>query len=392
VEQKISSNYKYVILVSAIFIQICLGATYTWAIFVEPLKSLLHKSQAEVQFPFSVFYNFFPLTMIFSGFVLDKLGIRLTAVCGALLFGTGWMLTGFLGNDIRIITFFIGVVGGIGAGTVYLIPIKVCVQWFPQQKGLATGLAVAGFGGGSALLSHIGRYLMEVHQLSPLFIFKIFGAAFLIIGSLCALLFKSPQSINNLQIARVEVKPILMDKKFRLLYAGMFAGLFGGFAIIANLKQIYIYATPLMGATAVSLFAIFNAVGRITWGGIFDRSSGKFVVILNLLSQALLLFVEPIFVINGVSLYLFASIAGFNYGGVLVIYASEVGSIWGAEKLPKIYGWIFSANIIASISPVFAGFIFDNYKTFSPAFLIIATYILATSAYFYFSYQKVREG
>jgi OFA family oxalate/formate antiporter-like MFS transporter len=383
-----SSSYKYVILVSAVLLQACFGATYSWAVFVEPLKQMFHKGQAAAQLPFSIFYIFFPFTMIFSGYILDKIGIRKAVIGGIIIFGLGWILSGLFGRNIPMISLGIGLIGGIGVGIGYVIPIKLCVQWFPRHKGLATGLAVAGFGGGAAILSHLARYLMEVHGSSPLQVFKIFGGIYICVGILCGLLLKSPEAVESPQRSRVEIKSILRDKTFRLLYTGMFAGLFGGFAIIANLKQIFAHATPLMGATAVSFFAVFNALGRIIWGGIFDRTRGKGVIITNLMFQAFFLLSQSLFVKSPFSLYIFAGFAGFNYGGVLVLYASEAGHVWGAEKLPKIYGMIFSANIPASLSPVFAGYVYDiSSGNFNLVFLLISIFITAISVLIYLTYQ-----
>ena len=384
-----SSSYRYVILVSAVLLQACFGATYSWAVFVEPLKQMFQKGQAAAQLPFTVFYIFFPFTMIFSGYILDRIGIRRAVIAGIAIFGLGWILSGLFGRSIPMISLGIGLIGGIGVGIGYVIPIKVCVQWFPRNKGLATGLAVAGFGGGAALLSHLARYLMEDRGLSPLQVYKIFGGIYIGVGIVCGLLLKSPEAGESPQSSGVEIKSILKDKTFRLLYAGMFAGLFGGFAIIANLKQIYAHATPLMGATAVSFFAVFNALGRIIWGGIFDRTKGKVVIIANLVIQAIILLTQSLFIKNAISLYIFAGFAGFNYGGVLVLYASEVGHVWGAEKLPKIYGMIFSANILASLSPVFAGFLYDmSSGNFNLAFILIALYMTATSLLIHYRYQS----
>ncbi len=372
--------YRFVILVAAVCIQICLGATYSWSIFVEPLRELLQKGQAALQIPFSVFYHFFPLTMIFSGFILAGLGLRVTLTAGILLFATGWITAGSFGTSVSIITLGIGIIAGVGAGLAYLIPIKVCMQWFPRHKGLATGVAVAGFGGGAALLSQAGRYMMENLDLSPLSVMLRFGIFFALSGTIASLLLKSPPGVEQQKVAPLNLLSVITQKRFILLYAGMFAGLAGGFAVIANLKQINPHATPLTGATGISLFAIFNAVGRIVWGALHDRAQkGTHIIFANLISQAVLLIFASVLAHRDGSFYLFSAIAGFNYGGVLVIYAAEVGKHWGAERVPVIYGWIFSSNIPGSLSPIFAGFFFDTFNSFTPAFIVIGAFMIATA-------------
>jgi OFA family oxalate/formate antiporter-like MFS transporter len=363
-----------------------LGATYSWTVFVERLKSLLHRSQAETQLPFTLFYISFPVTLLFSGIILDRLGVRLTVLAGIFVFSMGWILAGLFGNTIWLIALFIGVMGGIGVGISYIVPIKTCQEWFPNHKGLATGISVAGFGGGSALVSQSARYLMQRLYWSPLHVFVVCGIGFLIIGFLGSILLKSPSGKEKESETILPVNTILRDKIFRLLFIGMLAGLVGGFTIIPNLKQIYKEALPLMGATAVSLFALWNAAGRIIWGLIYDRVDGKKIIIMNLVLQAGLILLGAYAIKSPILYYGFAVLSGFNYGGVLVLYAAEGGSIWGAQKLPKLYGWIFFANVPASLSPMLAGWFYDRFGSFRLAFVLISIYMIITALYFYWKY------
>ena len=364
----------------------CFGATYSWAVFVEPLKQVFGKGQGAVQFPFSVFYIFFPFTMIFSGYILERTGVRLAAVIGILIFSGGWIISGAAGREIWIITLGIGLIGGIGVGIGYVIPIKLCAEWFPKHKGLATGLAVAGFGGGAALISQVSRYLMESALWSPFRVYKTLGICFVFVGGISAFLLKSPDKEASSERSLVPVKSTIGSRTFLLLYLGMFAGLCAGFAVIANLKHIFDGATPLAGATAVSLFAIFNALGRIVWGAVHDRTKGRIAILVNLLFQAFCMGTMFLYLKNTAALYVFASVTGFNYGGVLVLYAAEASEVWGSEKLPKVYGWIFSANIAASFSPVFAGFMFDRFGDFTLAFVAICLFMMLSSVYIMFQY------
>ena len=168
----------------------------------------------------------------------------------------------------------------------------------------------------------------------------------------------------------------------------MMAGLAGGFAIIPNLKQIYHQATTSMGAMAVTLFACSNAAGRVIWGGIHDKFGGKRILIANLISQAIVLLLGSYFVANSMVYYFFAIWAGFNYGGVLVLYASEGGAIWGPNKIPKVYGWLFFANVPGSLAPLFAGFMYDQLSSFSVAFAILSVYLILTAVYLIVKYPN----
>ncbi|MDP3282861.1 MAG: MFS transporter, partial [Desulfobacterales bacterium] len=175
---------RYIILVSAVIMQMCLGATYSWSVYVEPLRKLTGLLQGLVQLPFSVFYFAFPFTMIFSGFFLKRFGPAFCAVSGGILFGSGWILAGFGGNHFGFTITGIGLMGGVGAGLAYIVPIATCIRWFPERKGLVTGIAVAGFGGGAAFVSQAAGMMINSMGKSPFEAFTLFGITFMILVSM----------------------------------------------------------------------------------------------------------------------------------------------------------------------------------------------------------------
>ena len=367
---------RIMIILSALLMQLCLGATYSWSVYVQHLKTLVGITQTQAQIPFSIFYFVFPLTMIFSGTLIDKFGPRLAAISGGLLFGSGWIVSSFGIHNFTWTILGNGVIAGIGAGIAYIVPISTCIKWFPNNKGLVTGVAVAGFGGGAALVSSVSGYLLQLN-FTPFTLFGYLGWAFIILIVFSGFFMQNPPDYSKTDTIQLGFREVLTDRRFIILYFAMFTGLAAGFAINANIKEFYQSATLMTGVTAVSFFAIANAIGRVVWGGIFDRFNSRNVIQLNLLAQALLLFASPFIVTSPIGLQLFAAIAGFNYGGVLVIYAGSVARIWGAEKVGSIYGWLFSANIPGAIAPLFAGYFFDVTGSFIIPMYIIAAIILA---------------
>ena len=373
---------RYLILISAILMQMCLGATYSWSVFVQPLKLLTGLQQGPVQIPFTVFYFTFPAMMIFSGIVLPRLGPRKCAIGGGLLFGGGWLLAGQGSNVFALTTLGIGFLSGIGAGMAYIVPIAVCIRWFPRNKGLVTGTAVAGFGGGAALVSQIGGWLMTEGGESPFSTFTWFGVLFLVIITLAGSFMRYP-SDSILPAARAPISPrsIVSQPVFRLLYCAMFCGLAAGFAVNANLKELFQNAPGAVqtGITAVALFALANAAGRIIWGVVFDRVTATTALVLNLLFQAVVLLAAPLFLTTAKGFLLMAVCCGFNYGGILVLYVSTTSRKWGNDHVGQIYGWMFSANIPASFAPLAAGLIFDSFGNFMPAFYCLSGLLVIMS-------------
>lgn len=367
---------RYFVILSSLVMQICLGATYSWSVYVHDIKTLLGLTQAAAQVPFSVFYFVFPATMVVSGLILNKIGPRFSAMLGGALFASGWILGSFGLSNFNFTILGNGVIAGIGAGIAYIVPISTCMKWFPRQKGLVTGIAVAGFGGGAALVSKIGGYLLTVGT-TPFGLFKLFGIAFFLLTVSAGFFMVNPKETTTDQVRPAPIKETITKNAFLILYFSMFSGLAAGFAINANIKELFTGANSGAGVTAVALFAITNAVGRVTWGSFFDRFTTKNVIQANLFAQALLLLAAGPILSSTAGLLIFSSLAGFNYGGVLVLYAGAVARIWGAQSVATTYGWLFSANIPGAVAPILAAFCYDKTGSFTLALWGIAFLILA---------------
>ncbi len=367
---------RIMIIISALLMQLCLGATYSWSVYVHHIKSLLDISQAQAQIPFSVFYFVFPATMIFSGTFVDRVGPRTATMIGGALFGSGWFLSSFGAGNFAMTICGNGILAGVGAGIAYIVPISTCMKWFPRNKGLVTGVAVAGFGGGAALVSSVAGYMLK-SGLTPFQLFAYLGLAFFILIVFSGLFMRNPPDFSATKSVKLGFTEILGDRRFMILYFAMFAGLAAGFAVNANIKELFKSATLLSGVSAVSFFAVANAAGRVAWGSIFDRFDSRSVIQLNLLLQGLLLFAAPFILTSAIGLQIFAVISGFNYGGVLVVYAGSVAQIWGAEKVGTVYGRLFSANIPGAVAPLFAGYFYDLNGSFTFPLYVIGIVIIS---------------
>jgi len=359
--------------------QMCLGATYSWSIYVQPLKALTGLQQGPAQIPFTVFYFMFPLTMMASGTFMPKIGPRISAMVGGVLFGGGWILAGVGVHNFLFTILGIGVLSGIGAGMAYIVPIAVCIRWFPKNKGLVTGIAVAGFGGGAALVSQIGGMLMGSLNYTPFQSFSFFGLCFTVVVVLAGATMSFPEVGRLKKTTPVKLTELLSHSTFRLLYGAMVVGLAAGFAVNANLKELFSGTenAAQIGITGVSLFALANAAGRIIWGTIFDRVQSATAIKANLLFQAIVLLSAPVMLRSTLGFWCFALLTGFNYGGVLVIYVASASRCWGADRVSQVYGWLFSSNIPASFAPIAAGVIFDTFNSFTIALFGLAGLLIA---------------
>ena len=370
---------RYLILTAAFLMQMCLGATYSWSVFVRPIRELTGYSQGITQIPFTTFYLAFPFTLIFSGSILHSLGPRRSSLVGTILFGGGWILAGLGGSlSFTFVVIGVGLLAGIGVGFAYLVPIQVGNRWFPKQPGLVTGLAVAGFAVGAALIGLSGAAMMQNLGLSPFRTLALLGCGFLLLGVMTATQMEYPGGTTGPAEPSPARWTLLRNREFRQLFPAMVAGLAAGFAVNSNLKDLCPSGHLAAGATAVAVFAIGNAAGRIAWGLAFDRMIPSTAIRLNLFAQAAVLAIGSLIVKDLATLFIFAGITGFNYGGVLVLYASTVARRWGLQHMGQVYGLLFTANIVAAPGPMVAGFSLDLTGSFLPAFLLIS--FLASAA------------
>jgi MFS transporter, OFA family, oxalate/formate antiporter len=370
---------RSLILVAAVAMQLCLGATYSWAVFVGPLRNALGLSQGAAQFPFTVFYFVFPATMVIAGSLLSRLGPRLSAMLGGALFGGGWVVASFGSEQFVFVVLGIGALAGIGVGFAYIVPIAVCIRWFPERQGLVTGIAVAGFGGGAALIGQIAGRALGMDGVTAFTLFRTLGIAFGLIVAVAGTAMRFPVAEPGRGPVQWNVRVLLRRKEFPRLYLAMVAGLAAGFAVNANLKELAPADALGVGLLSVSLFAAANALGRILWGALFDRLGAPMALRLNLVAQAVVLLAGILLAGEPAVFALFAAAAGFNYGGVLVLYASTVGRVFGVESVGQVYGLLFTANIVAAPAPVVCGLVFDRFGSFAPALLVLAALLLAAA-------------
>ena len=373
---------RYLILVAAVALQMCLGATYSWSVYVQPIKTLTGLLQGPVQLPFSVFYFTFPAVMMVAGMVLPRLGTRRSAMLGGAAFGCGWIVASLGRIHFGFTVLGIGLLSGIGVGFAYIVPIAVCIQWFPRHKGLVTGVAVAGFGGGAALVTQAGGTLMTSQGLTPFQSFAILGVAFFIVTVAAGAVMVPPVQRQMQKMTPLNPKSLLSGRDFRMLYLAMCIGLMAGFTVNANLKELNSGLGAAAGIAAVSIFAVANAAGRVVWGLIFDRIASRLAIQANLIFQALVLGIAPWMFKTEAGLWLVAALTGFNYGGVLVLYVSSAARRWGSDQVARIYGWLFTANIPAAVSPMIAGAVYDRMGSFNWPLYLISGLLVAAACIF----------
>lgn len=354
---------RYLVLLASIAIQICLGGVYAWSRLADALKEDHPFSKTQTQLIFGITIASFTVAMILAGRLLHRLGPRIVAAIGGMLFAAGYLVAAGSGGSFAVILVGVGVIVGAGIGFGYVCPLTTCVKWFPKHKGLVTGLAVAGFGGGAVLLKWLCNLMFDA-GMDVLSVFGWIGGIYglVVVGS--AMLLWLPKGIRTgpVDTPELAIGKVARTPTFWALFAGLFAGTFAGLMVVGDIRNLG-QADGLTAATAgmgITMLSIGNTLGRIAWGWIADRLRFATIpVSLAFLAGALVWLqfgstVAP-------SFYLATLVVGFGFGGCFVVYAAEVANRFGAEKVATVYPLIFLAyGISGPAGPGTGGWIVDT--------------------------------
>jgi OFA family oxalate/formate antiporter-like MFS transporter len=381
-----SFNRGFVVL-GAILIQLALGAIYAWSVYTKLLVEA-GWSRAETQMVFSAGLALFAIVMVLAGRMMPKVGPRKLAFSGGIVLGLGYILSGLFGAENFITTFlFVGVLGGSGIGLGYVVPIAVGMRWFPDKKGMITGLAVAGFGFGATLWMALadrlgplgGGELLASIGLSKTFI--VYGIAYLIIVSIGSIWmvfppdgwqpegYKPPEATkkNSAGTINFTSSEMLRTPQYYLILVTFTFGAAAGLMSIGLMRLWPQEAltkagvSPEAAGAAATLamavfFALFNGLGRILWGMVSDKIGRKNSIIIMMATQGLFVILFQWMAGNEYTLYLFAILIGFNFGGNFALFPTITADTFGTKYVGQNYGWVFLAYAVGGIfGPVMGG-------------------------------------
>jgi OFA family oxalate/formate antiporter-like MFS transporter len=381
---------RNMVVIGAIMIQLALGAIYAWSVYTKTLKDAGWTKQ-DTQMVFSAGLAAFAIIMVIAGRFLQhpKVGPRRLAMASGFVLCAGYVLAGLFGAENFTTTFiFIGIVGGAGIGLGYVVPIAVGIKWFPDKKGLITGLAVAGFGFGATLWMTLadklgpigGGDLIKSLGVSGTFI--AFGIAYFILVEIGSYWMKFPPDgwkpegwtppvatgskplIGSVTLTSGEM---LKTPQFYLILATFAFVASAGLMSIGLMKLWPMEAMESHGiaketaSAAATLamavfFALFNGLGRIIWGMISDKIGRKLSIIIMAATQGVFVFLFQWMAGYEYTLYLFAMLIGFNFGGNFALFPTMTADVFGAKYVGMNYGWVFLAYAIGGIfGPIMGG-------------------------------------
>ena len=426
---------RWIIVIGAIMIQVALGAIYAWSAFTTPLQGTIDIPsefaflKTQTQAIFSAGLATFAIFTIIGGRLQKKYGPKKIAMLGGLLLGVGYIIAGFVGANFILKLIGIGIIGGAGIGLAYVVPIGVGIKWFPDKKGLVSGLAVAGFGFGAFIwillarpptilgfqgLITIQNGLYTIANIDSAF--RLYGIIFFFLVLIGALIMRNPpedwkpknwnpseENVNKSDKKKSNSllpREMLRTKQFYLIWTMFLIGALAGLMVIGNIQnfaknpvegfmgygfsQAKAFDFAIIGA-AVCL-PIFNGLGRIIWGQTSDKIGRKNAIIAMCVFQGIMMSIFFFTTSNPMMFYIAASLIGFNFGGNFALFPSATADSFGAENVGLNYGFVFTSYGIGGvIGPILAGAVQDAGFSFLYAFIpsAIMCFIAALIAILY---------
>ncbi len=374
---------------------LCLGSVYSWSIFRTPLEGEFNIGATESLLPYTIALVFYAVLMPIAGFYIPRLGTRIMTMLGGILVGLGYILSSFAPN-IEIMTLTYGVIAGTGVGITYGVPMVVVARWFPEQKGLAVGLTIIGFGLSPLVTAPLANSLIDTYSVRPTL--RILGIVFtlIILGTAIALKLPpkdwhprgniSSQSSSNSTLV-YPVNP-LKSRSFYGLWICYTIGTLVGLSAIgisSSVGEEIIDIDPRLAASSVSLFALFNGISRPLFGWLSDRFKPHYVAI----ASYTLILIACVLMINAqqgqVATYLVAfCLFWFCLGGWLAIAPTTTLRFFNPDHYAQNYGIVFTAyGVGALLGTLTTGIIrdwFGSYTyTFYPMAMLAVVGILVAS-------------
>nr|WP_235001509.1 OFA family MFS transporter [Halobacillus sp. Marseille-P3879] len=367
---------RWLIALGAVGIHISIGSVYAWSNFTGPLGEEFGWSSQEVQMTFSIAILFLGLSAAFLGWFVEKYGPRVAGITAAVFFGIGVFGSGFAVQleSLWALYFFYGVLGGIGLGVGYIAPVSTLVKWFPDRRGLATGMAIMGFGFAAAVASPVMDWL--IGSVGIAMTFFVLGVSYFAIMILSSLYLSRPPEgwtpkgynpdektdVKSQDLANLRAKESLKTIRFYYLWIMLFINITCGIAVISAAKPLA-ENTVGMGtaaaATLVGVMGVFNGLGRIGWASASDYLGRSNTYIIFFVLQIPLFMLLP--VTTSVTLFvIFFGVIYTCYGGGFATLPAFIGDLFGTKELGAIHGYILTAWAAAGLAgPQFAAIMND---------------------------------
>ena len=363
---------RWIPVLACVVIQLCLGTAYIWSVFQSGIAAqLFGGDNAAAALSFSLLLGMLAVGSTLGGRVQDRSGPRPVVFWGGIVLGIGFILAAFSSPAAPwMLWITYGVVGGIGMGMIYSTVIACCQKWYPDKRGLVTGIIVSALGFGGVLFTPLARGLIRtVGELATL---GALGVVFLVVCVGSSFFVQNPP--EGFRPAGWEPKPtkhavphqdfspleMLRTPQFYLVTGTLLLACMAGLMMIGFASPIAVAKglSVEVAAVGVMVIAIFNAFGRVFWGTVSDRLGRRNTLLLLLgITAGSILFVNHA---EGYLIFVLIAVIGFAYGGFLGVFPSLAADFWGPKLMGVNYGIVMLGFGVGAIASSYVAGIYKN--------------------------------
>jgi OFA family oxalate/formate antiporter-like MFS transporter len=354
---------RWVIAIAGVFLQITLGAVYAWSVFRIPLHNQFGWTISQITLTFTISIFMLGFASFVGGLWMNRVGPRTVALTAAAFYGVGVFLASFSANKLWWLYSSYGFIGGIGLGLGYIVPVATLVKWFPDRRGLITGIAVAGFGAGALITAPVAARLIQIVGVLPTFAYL--GVAYFIIAIIASLFMRNPPEgwqpegwtpsakQTAERAARDYVLPEALKKwQWWALWLILFLNVSAGIAVISQEGPIFQEITGVTAVVAggmVGIASLGNGVGRIFWAWVSDLTTRRVAFALIFIVQVVLFWALPQITVPQVMTTV-TFIILMCYGGGFGTMPAFAADYFGPKNVGSIYGLMLTAWSFASVA------------------------------------------
>ena len=352
---------RWSIAIAGVLLQVALGAVYAWSVFRAPLTKQFGWSVSEVTFTFTISIFVLGIAAFFGGLWLNRRGPRIVAVTGGFLYGLGVFLASFTDHRLWWLYLTYGVIGGAGAGLSYIVPVAVLVKWFPDRRGLITGVAVGGFGAGALVTAPVATRLIQRVGVLPTFAYL--GIALLIVTVVTGYFMRNPPwgwkpegwAPTAAQASQRSSHDYTLGEALRTwqwwaLWLLLFLNTSAGISVISQESPLFQQLARVSAVTAASMVGVVsigNALGRVFWAWASDSITRRATFVVMFLAQAVLFWTMPS-IGSAALVTLVAFVILMCYGGGFGTMPAFTADYFGSKNVGPIYGLMLTAWGFAS--------------------------------------------
>lgn len=375
-----SRFHRWGIALSGFLLQMTLGSVYAWSVFKAPLTRQFHWATPDVTFAFTVAIFTLGVAAFAGGFWMNRIGPRPVAMMGGFLYGLGVFLASYSSQGLGWLYWTFGLIGGVGLGFGYIVPVAVLVRWFPDRRGFITGLAVCGFGAGALVTAPLAVRLIQ--SVGVLHTFAWLGVGFMVMGLVGGYFMQDPSPeyrpagwVPSVRIERQRTSrswtlyEALRSWQWWALWLLLFLNTSAGISLISQEAPVFTEltgASVIIAAAMVGIASVGNAAGRFFWAGASDVITRRWTFVAMFALQIGLFWMLPLFTASW-TVSVIAFLILMCYGGGFGTMPAFVADYFGAANVGSIYGLMLTAWGAASVfGPMLTATLHDssgNYRS-----------------------------